>query len=116
MDPAIGKILGMAMAYGVSSLGLLLAYYNYRKRVVKAEKIFTPAARAVLAVVIAVVFLAVTLGAVFLSPGAGSAGARLVRHLPGIILPGIIFGFSFWVTWLLFQHFTRKIKSGDVGK
>ena len=27
-----GKIIGMAMAYCVSFLGLLLAYYNYRKR------------------------------------------------------------------------------------
>lgn len=27
-----GKIIGMAMAYFVSFLGLLLAYYNYRKR------------------------------------------------------------------------------------
>ncbi len=27
-----GKIIGMAMAYGVSFLGLLLAWYNYRKR------------------------------------------------------------------------------------
>ena len=32
-DPeAIGKILGMLMAYFVSFLGLLLAYYNYKKR------------------------------------------------------------------------------------
>ena len=27
-----GKILGMAMAYCVSFLGLVLAYYNYKKR------------------------------------------------------------------------------------
>ncbi|HUV40701.1 MAG TPA: hypothetical protein VMW23_02805 [Sedimentisphaerales bacterium] len=27
-----GKIIGMLMAYFVSFLGLLLAYYNYRKR------------------------------------------------------------------------------------
>ena len=27
-----GKILGMLMAYFVSFLGLLLAYYNYKKR------------------------------------------------------------------------------------
>jgi hypothetical protein len=33
IDPETsGKILGMLMAYFVSFLGLLLAYYNYRKR------------------------------------------------------------------------------------
>jgi hypothetical protein len=33
IDPDTGgKIIGMVMAYGVSFLGLLLAYYNYRKR------------------------------------------------------------------------------------
>jgi hypothetical protein len=52
MDPAVGKILGMAMAYAVSSLGLLLAYYNYRKRIVKAESVFTPTAWAIIALAI----------------------------------------------------------------
>ena len=28
ISPDIGKILGMIMAYAVSALGLLLAYYN----------------------------------------------------------------------------------------
>ena len=33
IDPETGgKILGMVMAYCVSFLGLLLAYYNYKKR------------------------------------------------------------------------------------
>jgi len=33
IDPETGgKIIGMAMAYCVSFLGLLLAYYNYKKR------------------------------------------------------------------------------------
>lgn len=33
IDPETGgKIIGMLMAYFVSFLGLLLAYYNYRKR------------------------------------------------------------------------------------
>ena len=44
VDPAVGKILGMVMAYAVSALGLLLAYYNYRTRIVKADRIFTPRA------------------------------------------------------------------------
>jgi len=33
IDPETGgKIIGMFMAYVVSFLGLLLAYYNYKKR------------------------------------------------------------------------------------
>jgi hypothetical protein len=33
IDPDTGgKIIGMVMAYCVSFLGLLLAYYNYKKR------------------------------------------------------------------------------------
>lgn len=50
IDEAIGKILGMAMAYGVSTLGLFLAYANYRKRILKADKIMTGTAWAVVAV------------------------------------------------------------------
>ena len=57
---SMGKIIGMAMAYAVSTLGLLLAYYNYRKRIVKADKVFTRTAWAVAggtlgAVVVAVI-------------------------------------------------------------
>ena len=51
ISEAIGKILGMAMAYGVSSLGLFLAYVNYRRRIVGADKVMTPAAWAVIAAV-----------------------------------------------------------------
>ena len=29
---ALGKVIGMLMAYVVSFLGLILAYYNYKKR------------------------------------------------------------------------------------
>jgi hypothetical protein len=39
IDEAIGKILGMAMAYGVSSLGLFLAYVNYRKRKLQVAQV-----------------------------------------------------------------------------
>ena len=39
IDPeATGKILGMLMAYFASFLGLLLAYYNYKKRGPGAKK------------------------------------------------------------------------------
>ena len=33
IDEAIGKILGMAMAYGASALGMFVAYVNYRNEV-----------------------------------------------------------------------------------
>ncbi|UCC64150.1 MAG: hypothetical protein JSU70_01595 [Phycisphaerales bacterium] len=39
IDPETGgKILGMVMAYFASFLGLLLAYYNYKKRGPRADK------------------------------------------------------------------------------
>ena len=49
IDEAIGKILGMAMAYGASALGMLVAYINYRKRIVRAEKLMSPSAWTVIA-------------------------------------------------------------------
>jgi len=113
MDPAIGKILGMAMAYAVSSLGLLLAYYNYRKRIVKAEQIFTPTAKVILGLVAGIAFLAIILGAAVLSPGEASAWAKIVTHLPGMIIPALIFGMSYWVTWVLYKHFTKTLGAGS---
>ena len=52
IDEAVGKILGMAMAYGVSTLGLFLAYANYRKRILKADKIMTGRAWGVVGLVL----------------------------------------------------------------
>ena len=52
IDEAIGKILGMAMAYVASAMGMFVAYVNYRKRIVKADKIMTPAAWTVIAVTV----------------------------------------------------------------
>ena len=60
ISESMGKILGMVMAYGVSSLGLLLAYVNYRKRIVKAERVMSGTAWAV----VAAVFVAIALGVV----------------------------------------------------
>ena len=34
IDEAIGKILGMAMAYVASAAGMFVEYVNYRKRIV----------------------------------------------------------------------------------
>lgn len=44
IDEAMGKILGMVMAYGASALGMWVAYVNYRRRILGAEKLMTPAA------------------------------------------------------------------------
>ena len=104
IDEALGKILGMAMAYGVSSLGLLLAYYNYRKRIVKAEKIFTPAAKAIIGLVAGIVMVAVVWGAIYIG------NIPLSKALPGVIVPAIILGFSFWVTWALYRHFSKQVQ------
>ena len=57
IDEAIGKILGMAMAYVASAMGMFVAYLNYRMRIVKADKVMTPVAWTV----IVIIFLA-TLG------------------------------------------------------
>lgn len=59
IDEAIGKILGMAMAYGVSALGLFLAYVNYRKRTLGAERVMTPAAWGVVAAVVLAIVVGV---------------------------------------------------------
>jgi len=104
IDESFGKILGMAMAYGVSSLGLLLAYYNYRKRIVKADKNFTPLAKTVLGLVITIVMVALVGGSLYIGK------VPFKTALPGIILPLIILAFSFWVTWALYLHFAKQVE------
>ena len=111
MSPAAGKILGMIMAYAVSSLGLLLAYINYRKRIIKAETVFTPRAKAV---IISVVGLAVV-GAVLTAAAASGEGEGLwaaVSENPlGLLLPTLIVLVSVFLTWLLYRHFAREFSS-----
>lgn len=123
-NEALGKILGMAMAYGVSFFGLLLAYYNYRKRTIKAETIFTPLSLAifvpsaifVVGVLAGSVWFALTLPeeaavvkrALVLPEGSGDGG-----KIAGIAIPGVILLFSFWVTYMLYRHFTKKIEEGE---
>lgn len=135
MNEAIGKILGMAMAYGVSSLGLLLAYVNYRKRIVKAERVMSPQAWGVIAASI----LAVAVGAGVVAslaaraetPGAAQAeqplqsvepaaqpepaavaparppaSARARWPLIGIVVPGVIFFLATWITAALHRRFS----------
>ena len=132
IDESIGKILGMAMAYGVSSMGMLLAYVNYRKRIVKAEKVMSGTAW----VVIAVTILALGAGALVVAqiaqpvaetPAAEAAVAEAAPAPPpppavsapvadaegsawpviGIVLPAIIFLSATWLTMALHRHFSR---------
>ena len=132
IDEAIGKILGMAMAYGASALGMFVAYVNYRKRIVKADKIMSPAAW----LVIALSVLAV-LGAVFIVMQIAGDGveapvavvaeieapapepvavpsptttdvdeSRSKWPLVGMVVPGLIFLLATWITAGLHRHFT----------
>lgn len=132
ISEAIGKILGMAMAYGVSSLGLFLAYVNYRKRIVKADKVMTPTAWAVLAAValgvaggVAVVWqLAEPVAPVaeeaaapppVTAPAAKPPAADEERDrwpVIGIVFPAAIFFFATWVTGGLYRHFTQQGHGG----
>ena len=109
LSPAAGKILGMVMAYAVSSLGLLLAYYNYRKRTVKADTIFTPAARAVIICVVGVAVMAAVLTAAAASTEAKGLWGSLAANPLGILLPVLIVGVSVLLTWALYRHFSKRM-------
>ncbi len=108
VDPAVGKILGMVMAYAVSALGLLLAYYNYRKRIVKADHIFTPRAQVILWTVGTLTVVGLVLAAAAVSAGSRPEGQSILYDLPGIVAPGLVFALSFWVTWKLFKKFSSR--------
>jgi len=127
VDPAVGKILGMVMAYAVSFLGLLLAYYNHRKRAGKApppelphvvERVAEAPAKPVEEaeaggallhpgpwLVMGLVATALVLIAAAYSGDHPSATAAIVAQWPGIIVPGAVFALSFWVTWALYRKF-----------
>ena len=130
IDEAIGKILGMAMAYGASALGMFVAYVNYRKRVIKADKVMTPAAWAVIVVsALAVGGAVVVVGQLATAP-TEEATAASEETLPteeatapaaaeprsraergawpwiGIVIPAGIFLFATLVTAALHRHFT----------
>ena len=134
IDEAIGKILGMAMAYGASALGMFVAYINYRKRIVKADKIMTPAAwMVILLSVLAVAGAVVVVGQ--LATGTEDAAAAAVVEveapsvepevtmpaparevdesrskwpLVGILVPGAIFLLATWITAGLHRHFSTQ--------
>jgi hypothetical protein len=127
INDAIGKILGMAMAYGVSALGLFLAYVNYRRRIVKADKVMTPAAWAVVAAIVVGVVGAVVIVAFLAEPmpvevavvdepepaapvvEAAPAAPREGPRWPllGMVLPASIFLVATWVTAGLYRHFSH---------
>lgn len=108
VDPAVGKIVGMLMAYGVSALGLLLAYVNYRKRIVKADRVFTPAAWAVFGLVCGAAVLVFVLVAAAMSAPDQPRGQAILGQLGGILVPGVVFAASFWLTWKLYRRFSRQ--------
>lgn len=113
ISPAAGKILGMLMAYAVSSLGLLLAYYNYRKRILKADPIFSPVAKAVIIGVVSVAVIGAVLTATAASSEADGLWAAITGNLLGLILPSLIVLISVLLTWILFRHFSRQMSGGQ---
>lgn len=110
VDPAAGKILGMLMAYAVSSLGLLLAYYNYRKRILKADRIFTPVATAVIIGVITVAVIGAVLTAAMASSDSDGLWSAMTSNIVGLALPAFIVLVSVLLTWMLFRHFSSSLK------
>lgn len=125
IDDAIGKILGMAMAYAVSALGLFLAYANYRRRIVGAERVMTTTAWAVVAAIVVAVVAGVVVVASLVQPGPPAAAIEapaepLLAAVPppprpegprwpllGILLPAAIFLVATWITAGLYRHFSH---------
>lgn len=139
ISESMGKILGMVMAYGVSSLGLLLAYVNYRKRIVKAERVMSGTAWGVIAAVVLVALAgAWAVGVLSTRPSAPVpeselAEAAVTREISleepvppaeppapparrwswvGVLIPAAIFAFATWITGVLHRHFTRAGHGG----
>jgi len=116
---ALGKLLGMVLAYAISSLGLLLAYVNYRRRIVKADKVFTPLAAVLtggigVGVLGIVVILLVAMGRMPAETGQAMTIGNVQQaattgfSLTGLLVPAGIFLLSFILTWLLYQHFAKQ--------
>jgi TRAP-type C4-dicarboxylate transport system permease small subunit len=120
-------------------LGLLLAYYNYRKRIVKADKVFTGTAWGIMAGTLAVVLVGVVVVVVLagrqqpttitgtevaqeiaveaeapVAPApAEVAKGRQGFSIIGIIVPGAVLLFSAMITWGLYNHFSRRMNGGQ---
>ena len=112
VSPAAGKIIGMLMAYVVSAFGLLLAYYNYRKRIIKADRIFTTAAKTVIIGVVTIAVVGSVLTAAAVS-GEGSWWDSVKGNLFGLVVPAAIVLVSVWLTWLLYRHFSSTLHGGE---
>jgi len=129
IDEAIGKILGMVMAYVASALGMFVAYVNYRRRIVKADRVMTPTAWAVVVGSV----LAIVVGGLIVVQLAAPAPEQVVEEVVtpepvptpvapavsapadveqsrwpwvGIVLPAAIFLFATVVTAALHRHFS----------
>jgi hypothetical protein len=128
IDEAIGKIIGMAMAYFVSSLGLFLAYVNYRRRIVKADQVMSPAAWMVVAVIVLGVVGGILIVGALAEPPSAAEAVTAVEPQPepaaverpaadpregsrwpllGMLLPAAIFLFATWITAGLYRHFSH---------
>ena len=127
IDDAIGKILGMAMAYGVSALGLFLAYVNYRRRIVEADRVMSTAAWLVVgAIVVSVVAGVIVVASLAEPPPATAVTAaapaptapsaapppaapdgRPRWPMLGMVLPAAIFLLATWITAGLYRHFSH---------
>ena len=130
IEDAIGKILGMVFAYFVSAFGLFLAYVNYRRRIVKADKVMTPAAWGVVAAIVVGVVAGIFIVGQLAEPPAPAevAIAEPVPEVPpvaapeepppapregprwpllGMILPASIFLVATWITAGLYRHFSH---------
>lgn len=134
IDEAIGKILGMAMAYAVSGLGLVLAYVNYRRRTLRAARVMTPAAWTVLALVVLVIIGGVAVVGKLAQPAPAAVEELAEATVPtptpapasdddrarwpliGLILPAAIFIAATWITGWLYLHFTRGEGSDTTGR
>ena len=131
ISDAMGKILGMAMAYGVSALGLFLAYVNYRRRIVRAERVMTLAAWLVVAAIVLGVVGGVVVVASLAEPPAAQVEEVAEAEVPspaapppaarptdapadgarwpilGMVLPAAIFLLATWITAGLYRHFSH---------
>jgi hypothetical protein len=67
-------------------------------------------ARFVLSAVGAFVVLAIVLGAATVGRGDLSRGEAIRANLAGILVPGVVFLFSFWLTWKRYQRFSKKAR------
>jgi len=95
MDEGLKMVIGMSLAYVTSFAGLILAYISYkRRRNEPVKKFLTWLISSVLFVIFA-----------FLTIYSIVKGFGFVNFL----IPTLVFGFSFVVTYALYKHFTKQL-------